>query len=620
MSGRKLNYKTLNHRLAIYARICDDATMKAHNYKTVVLIIFLASLTVLFTAPPGRAQSPEAVEEVQMALATEPEARVVVALHPPVTAADADTQAEEIARSQDELLEEIIPQGFEPLHRFQTLPGLVGEVDEAGLQALLAHPEVAAVALDLPVEAALTESARFIGADLVWQDFGLRGAGVNVAVLDTGLDLGHVDLAGRVIGQYCFNRNGGCLPDHTPESSSAQDENGHGTHVAGIIGSQGQTSPAGVAPEAGLVAVRVLNNSGTGFSSDVLAGIDWVVAHQAELKVKLINLSLGGGSYSGVCDEADANTKLYAAAVTAAQQAGITLFAAAGNAGEADKMMAPACISGVVAVGNVYDSAQSRVSWPVCLDENVSPDQVACSSNSSSALDILAPGVMVNSTHLGGGQSSKSGTSISTPHVTAVAALLLQANPHLSPFELELALTQSGVPVTDLRTGRMTPRLDALAAVTQVTGSQDTMIAGTILLQGRNNHRGTQIFLSEAPCPTPRPLTPTLTTEANGHFEFSTPAGQRYRCLLAYQPGYLTIQVRSPRGDIGAISLLGGDVTGDNLVDIFDLALIGSRYGGNDPMGDINADGQVNIIDLVLTASNYGQKGPIEIAEEPTFE
>jgi hypothetical protein len=140
------------------------------------------------------------------------------------------------------------------------------------------------------------------------------------------------------------------------------------------------------------------------------------------------------------------------------------------------------------------------------------------------------------------------------------------------------------------------------------------------LLQGRNNHGGTQIYLSEAPCPTPRPLTPTLTTEANGRFEFFAPAGERYRCLLAYQPGYLMAQQRSPRGDMGTVSLLGGDVTGDNLIDIFDLALIGSRYGTGDAMGDINADGQVNIIDLVLTASNYGQKGPIEIAEEPTFE
>jgi subtilisin family serine protease len=594
--------------------------MKAQNYKPAILIIFLVSLAALLAAPPGLAQSPEAVEEVQMALATAPAARVVVALHPPVTAADAATQAQEISRSQDELLEEVIPHGFEPLHRFEHLPGLVGEVTEAGLQALLAQPEVAAVALDLPVEAALSESAHFIGADLVWQDFGLRGAGVNVAVLDTGLDLGHPDLAGRIVGQHCFNRNGGCLPDHTAESSNALDENGHGTHVAGIIGSQGQTSPGGIAPEAGLVAVRVLNNSGSGFSSDVLAGIDWVVAHQAELKVKLINLSLGGGSYSGICDEADANTKLYAAAVAAAQQAGITLFAASGNAGLADKMMAPACISGVVAVGNVYDSSQNQVSWPVCLDANVGPDQVACSSNSSPALDILAPGVMVSSTNLGGGQSGKSGTSISTPHVTAVAALLLQANPNLTPFEVELALKESGVPVTDLRNGQVTPRLDALAAVTQVTGSQDTTIAGTILLQGRNNHGGTQIYLSEAPCPTPRPLTPTLTTEANGRFEFFAPAGERYRCLLAYQPGYLMAQQRSPRGDMGTVSLLGGDVTGDNLIDIFDLALIGSRYGTSDTMGDINADGQVNIIDLVLTASNYGQKGPIEIAEEPTFE
>jgi subtilisin family serine protease len=580
----------------------------------VVAVLLLASFTL---AQPGLAQSPEGLEQLQAVLASEPLARVVVALHPPDPGADLAVQTQEIARSQAEVLREAVPDGFTPIHQFQTLPGIVGDVTAEGLQKLLEQPAVAAVALDLPVEASLTESEALIKADLVWQDFGLGGAGVNVAVLDTGVDLNHPDLAGRVVAQHCFNRNGGCPGNDAAESDNAQDENGHGTHVTGIIASHGQFSPRGIAPEVGLVIVRVLGPSGSGFSSDVLAGIDWVVANQANLNVKLMNLSLGGGLYNDICDEADANTMLYTSAVAAARQAGITLFAASGNAGQAEGMIAPACVSGVVAVGNVYDTAFDQMSWPTCQDEAIIPDQVACSSNSSSALDLLAPGVLVVSTLPGGSQGSKSGTSVSTPHATAVAALLLQANPALSPLELEIILKETGVPITDARNSRVTPRIDALAAVSRVTGSQELIISGTILLQGRNDHSGVQIFLGQEACPIPGSNnTPAFTTEADGHFEIVVPAGQRYRCLQAVQLGYLVAQKQNPRDDLGEVTLLGGDVTGDDLVNIFDLALIGSRYGTSDPTADLTRDGLVNIIDLVITASNYGREGPVEISGE----
>jgi hypothetical protein len=94
------------------------------------------------------------------------------------------------------------------------------------------------------------------------------------------------------------------------------------------------------------------------------------------------------------------------------------------------------------------------------------------------------------------------------------------------------------------------------------------------------------------------------------------PAGQRYRCLQTARPGYLAIQKLNPRDGLGAVTLLGGDMTGDNRIDIFDLALIGSRYGTSDPAADLTMDGLVNIIDLVITASNYGRTGPVEIGGE----
>lgn len=570
------------------------------------LVIAFALLLFSLIATPSLAQAPVEVTAVESALAVEPTVRVVVALRPDMLA-----QSDLIAQSQARITAAAAPGDLTVIHQYQNLPGLVGDVTLAGLETLRQQPEVVAVALDLPVEATdFAANAIFIHADLAQRDFGLTGAGVNVAVLDTGVDTAHPDLAPRLVAQYCFNRNGGCPAGNAAESDNAQDQNGHGTHVAGIIASQGQASPQGVAPAVGLVAVRVLSSSGNGFSSDVLAGIDWVVAHQAQLNVKAINLSLGGGSYSAVCDQADANTMLYASAVQSARQAGITLFAAAGNSSAPDALMAPACVSGVMAVGNVYDTPQNQVGWPTCTDTNVAADQVACSSNSSPKLDLLAPGVQVWSTNLGGGQTAKSGTSMSTPHATAVAALLWQANPNLTPADVETILTETGTPVTDARTGRVTPRLDALAAVSRVVVGQVDPISGVVLLQGRTDHSGTAIYLSQEPCTSALTDEPATTTDVQGSFSISNRTGE-FVCLQAGHAGYLTGLKEQPSGNLGAITLPGGDVVTDGIINILDLAKIALHYRTSDSSADVNADGIVDIFDLTIAASNYNLRGPV---------
>lgn len=542
--------------------------------------------------------------------ATEPTTKVIIALRPPDSRAEVSVQTAQIAQTQEDVLSVLADEDVQLLYQYQTLPGLAAEVTEAGLKTLLNQPEVIAVTPDIPVEAALTESAAFINVPVVQRDFGLTGAGVTVAVLDSGADLSHPDLAGRIMAQHCFNKNG-CPTDGARESDNAQDENGHGTRIAGIIAGQGQIGPQGIAPEADLVVVRVLGKGGTGFTSDVLAGIDWVLAHQASLKVKVMNLSLGSGSYEGVCDQADANTMLYAAAVEAARQSGITLFAASGNGGQAQAMIAPACISGVVAVGSVYDSALNGLVWPTCEDNNIVAGQVVCSSNSSAELDLLAPGVLIRASSLGGGQSSGSGTSLATAHASAVAALLVQANPALTPVEVETALEETGVPVADARNSRITPRLDALGAVSSVTGKEIIILSGTVLLQNRTNHSGTDIFLSEESCPTTTPDMPIAVTGDDGRFEITLSSVRNYSCLQAFQNGYLMGQQDSPDGDLGVLILPGGDVTGDGIINIFDLVFIASRYQSNDPTADLNINGQVDILDLVIVANNYGRTGPV---------
>ncbi|MCB0162994.1 MAG: S8 family serine peptidase [Anaerolineae bacterium] len=593
----------------------NRSNIRYRIFRIIVMVMVTIGLAVSVSRSPVLAQSPHGADEVRVALATTPSVRVIVALQPPSQGAEVRVQTQEVQDRQTRIMETVPEPELKVLHRYHTVAGLSGEVTAAGLEALVAHPEVMSVALDLPVEATLTESAAFIHADAVHQNLGITGAGVNVAVLDTGVDLAHPDLASKVVAQHCFNR-GSCPSGATDEGDSAQDENGHGTHVSGIIVSQGSQSPRGIAPDAGLVAVRVLGSSGVGFSSDVIAGIDWVVANQASLNVTAINLSLGGGAYEGVCDQADANTMLYAAATTAARNAGIAVFAASGNGAEANKMTTPACVSSVIAVGNVYDTASGSFNWGSCLDELVTADQVACSSNSSAELDLLAPGVLISSTNLGGGQSTKSGTSMATPHAAAVAALLAQANPSLTAADIETVLENSGVPVTDSRSGRVVPRIDALAAVSQVITNETVTFSGTILLQGRTDHSGTSIFLTEDSCAEASFTTPAATTKADGSFEIIAADDQDFECLRASHPGYLSAQQSFPGQSLGSFTLPGGDANGDQVVDILDLAMIATLYRTNDPTGDINADGLVNIFDLVITASNYQERGPIIISLE----
>lgn len=489
------------------------------------------------------------------------------------------------------------PAELRVIHQFRRLPGMAVEVTAAGLESLRRDPNVLAVAEDLPVQAAESPNLTFLKIEAVQQAFGLTGAGVNVAVLDSGIDVTHPALAGSIVTQQCFNKNATC-PGEVAQGDSAQDENGHGTHVAGIVHS--------VAPGAGLVAVRVLNASGNGYTSDVLAGFDWVLANQPQLNVKVINLSLGGGSYPGACDETDANTLLYSAAINAARQAGISVFAASGNSGKAEEMILPACVAGAVAVGNVYHASLGSVSWPTCTDAAAQPYQVACASNSSSALDVLAPGTQINSAWLGGGERVESGTSMASPHAAGMAALLLQADPTLSPTGIESILKETGAPVTDPRQGRQTPAINALAAVSAAVGG--VPVSGAVLLQGRSDHSGSQILLSDQPCAAAEFAGAAAITTAAGQFELLLPAS--VRCLRAVQPGYLAAQVANPAGNLGSVTLLAGDLNGDQQVNILDLARAAGSFDTSDSAADLDVSGMVDILDLVLIAQNFKLTGP----------
>lgn len=328
-------------------------------------------------------------------------------------------------------------------------------------------PGVASAAVDVPVRllADPLTSRQYalsrVGASSVRPD--QDGLGTVVAVLDTGVTASHPDLvtplrdgSPRVLPGTSF-----LFGDPANGTPGTVDPQGHGTHVAGIIGAarDNGVGGSGVAPGATLLPVRVMNARGSGFSSDVAAGIRW--AHQQGADV--INMSLGaaGGTFpADVAQAIDVATTTVAPGATAPT----IVVASAGNDGPTGAAGWPARHARVIAVA-ATDSA----------------DRVASFSTRGDYVDVAAPGVAVLSTCRSGGWCSMSGTSMASPVVAAAAAVLRQADPTRSPATVEALLEQTavdlGTPGADVDSGA--GRIDLVAALAAGPGSTPGAGSGT---------------------------------------------------------------------------------------------------------------------------------------------
>ena len=254
-----------------------------------------------------------------------------------------------------------------------------------------------------------------IGANQVRQQYGYTGAGYSVAIIDTGLDYNHSAFAGRYRGGWDFVDN----------DADPMDTNGHGTHVAGIIASA-DPQHLGVAPGAGIVALRVLGTNGSGNFGAVETALQWIVAHRQQYNIVAVNMSLGSGNY-GATPYVFLDDELQAL-----KSAGVFIAAAAGNSyfsyGSQQGLAFPAVDGLSVAVGAVYDANYGAVSWGSgARDFGTAADRVASFSQRSSQIGLFAPGALITSTYLGGGYATLAGTSMASPFVAGSALILHQA-------------------------------------------------------------------------------------------------------------------------------------------------------------------------------------------------
>lgn len=308
--------------------------------------------------------------------------------------------------------------------------GASAHVHREDIARIRALPYVKAVHVDQQIEAHVDKSVPKIGAPEVWQQLGLRGRGVTIAIIDTGIDYNHAALGKgfgpgfKVAGGYDFHN----------DDADPMDDNGHGTHVAGIAA--GETAPVvGVAPGATLLAYKVLDQNGEGKASTILAAIDRAADPNGDGdpsdRADVVNMSLGGRP---ILDDP------LVAAVERAIAAGVVFAISAGNARINGSIGSPGISPSAVTVGatNLNDAAAFFTSrGPVGRTWLLKPE-------------VSAPGVKINSARRTGGSVSASGTSMAAPHVAGLAALIIERHPDWTPEEVKSAIVSTAVPVMTL--------------------------------------------------------------------------------------------------------------------------------------------------------------------------
>lgn len=260
---------------------------------------------------------------------------------------------------------------------------------------------------------------------------GITGCGITVAMMDTGIVM-HPDFGRRILE----------FADFTQGRSAPYDDNGHGCHVGGIIAGSGMMSKglyAGVAPEADLFVMKVLDRRGNGNTNQVLRAIDYVIKNKEKYGIRILNISVGM-----LPDAKEAEKKKLMDAVEYAWDCGLVVVAAAGNNGpEKNSVTIPGQCRSIVTVGSIDDKAASAFKGTKIGYSGRGPTGCCIVKP-----EILAPGTSIHSCSKNGtGYEVKSGTSMSAPIISGTIALLLQKHPDMTPAEVKLRLYERAIPI-----------------------------------------------------------------------------------------------------------------------------------------------------------------------------
>lgn len=427
-------------------------------------MVALATLPLRPEHSPALAAGARVDAEARAAVGSGGSTNVIVSLRPSrspeATARDFLSVADDVRAAQASVVSHA-GSSARVYHRYRVVPALALTVDDVALSRLAADPLVEAITPDGVNYGADLQSGPIIHADTA-RAAGYGGYGVTVAVLDSGIATHHPDLSDDLVFQECRLVAGTCPPSGGTTATgpgSAEDDNGHGTNVSGIITSKGTIAPAGIAPDTKIAMFKILAANNSGFFSDWIDALDDIIVNHPE--VRAVNMSLVDNiRHPSDCDDFQPAATF---AIGVLRSRGVLTFVSSGNNQFKDGITFPACVSSAVAVGATYDYSGSDSGFG--CTEATAIDKITCWSNSSASLDLLAPGALITATGLANGTSTYQGTSMAAPHAAAVAALLAQQNPALSADQIVALMTTTGVPLTDPANGRVTPRIDAYAAL-----------------------------------------------------------------------------------------------------------------------------------------------------------
>ena len=333
---------------------------------------------------------------------------------------------------------------FEPSWRFHHIPIIAGTIEITLIDDLLNVEGVVFLTLNGEMRMALDNAIGIHHVDTVW-DFGYTGEGISIAIIDTGIDPLHVGLNDfdddpttndpKVVAFYDALDESG---DDGSGETDAYDDQGHGSHCAGISAgtgsieegplSDGSTPYRGVAPDAWLVGVKVLDSGGSGSFAEVMKGMEWTIDNKIKYNIRAASMSLGGVWLVELTQEQEERVTHLANEMVAA---GISLMIAAGNSAGYGTIGTPGAAKDVITVGSTEDSKELAVysSKGPTHEGQIKPNVAAIGS-----------AVMSVEANSGNGYASYSGTSMATPMVAGMAALLLQANPDLQPLMIRTIL------------------------------------------------------------------------------------------------------------------------------------------------------------------------------------